>query len=328
MAVSPSTDNYTLGKGVVYFNRKNMTTGLYLGERDLGNAPAFTFNIALEKLEHYSSRGGLRAKDKEIISQISPGITFTLDEINKDNLSLLTLGDSVQVSQAAGFVDAEEVVAHLGLRSELEYRKVGSWILSHGAVTSGPFVVGTTVTSDNVDPGSGTIISVGTGQIGILIESGTFASDDTITASTVSADMTADPVWNPGVILVQDADDTITYTEYTVNTLLKDDQIGRIHFNTTGTITEGETVHVSYNRQAYAYTVIRAFNETQLEGRLRFVSDNPAGTQQELVIHRVSLAPSGDTAMIGEDWSTLAFTGEVLKDETNVNSPYMDIYMD
>ena len=93
MAVSPSTDNYSLGKGIVYFDQKNTTTGLYQGERDLGNAPAFSFNVALEKLEHYSSRGGLTAQDKEIISQITPSAAFTLDEINKQNLSLLTLGN-------------------------------------------------------------------------------------------------------------------------------------------------------------------------------------------------------------------------------------------
>ena len=90
---SPNVENYTLGKGVVFFDQKNLTTGLYKGERDLGNAPAFAFNVALEKLEHFSSRGGLKAKDKEIISQITPGITFTLDEINKANLALLTLAD-------------------------------------------------------------------------------------------------------------------------------------------------------------------------------------------------------------------------------------------
>ena len=64
---SPNVENYTLGNGVVYFNRKNLTTGLWTGERDLGNAPSFSFNVSLEKLEHFSSRGGLRAKDKQVI---------------------------------------------------------------------------------------------------------------------------------------------------------------------------------------------------------------------------------------------------------------------
>ena len=64
---TPSADNYVLGKGVVYFNMKDPITGLYTGERDLGNAPAFSLNVSTEKLEHYSSRGGLKAKDKQVI---------------------------------------------------------------------------------------------------------------------------------------------------------------------------------------------------------------------------------------------------------------------
>jgi hypothetical protein len=61
---------------------------------------------------------------------------------------------------------------------------------------------------------------------------------------------------------------------------------------------------------------------------LRFVSDNPAGTQQELEIWRVSLSPDGDTALIGADWGVLGFTGEILKDETgHPSSPYMNITM-
>ena len=70
------------------------------------------------------------------------------------------------------------------------------------------------------------------------------------------------------------------------------------------------------------------FANTQVVGKLRFVSDNPAGLQQELVVWSVSLTPSGDTAMIGDDWSTLGFVGEILKDEANHPlSPYANIIM-
>ena len=73
-------------------------------------------------------------------------------------------------------------------------------------------------------------------------------------------------------------------------------------------------------------STISAFSVTELEGELTFVSDNPVGTQQTVTIHKVSLAPEGDVSLIGDDWSTLSFTGEVLKDETeHPDSPYMDI---
>ena len=331
MATSPSTDNYTLGKGVVYFNQL-VSAGVYAGERDLGNAPAFAFNISLEKLEHYSSRGGLRAKDKEIISQISPGVSFTLDEINKDNVALLSLGDTVDITQAAGVASAEVVTGNLGMRTDLAYRSIGTHKISHGTVTSGPFTVADEVTSDNVDVGTGIIAAVDTGFIMVAIQSGTFADTDTITdTSGASADMSADPVWTAGVIMIQDSADSVTYvagTDYVISTTLRDDSIGRFQVLSTGSITEGEVLHVTYGYAASSYSEIRAFKQTQLEGKLRFVSDNPAGTQQELQIWRVSLAPTGDTALIGDDWSTLAFTGEVLKDESNTDSPYMTIIME
>jgi len=257
MAISPNTDNYTLGKGVVFFDQ--LVDGVFQGERDLGNAPAFTFNIALETLEHFSSRGGLKAKDKEIISQITPGLAFTLDEVNKENLALLTLGDTTLVTQTSGSAVAEEVVAHLDLRSDLAYRGVSN-------------------------------------------------------------------------VVVKDETDTTTYvldTDYKIDTTLSDDKIGRIFIMSSGSITEGDTLHIDYDYAGLTYTNISAFANTQITGKLRFVSDNPAGQQQELEVWTVSLVPAGDTALIGDDWSTLGFTGEILKDETNHPlSPYMNIIMD
>ena len=268
MATSPSTDNFTLGKGIVYFNRKNMDTGLYTGERDLGNAPAFSYNVALEKLEHFSSRSGIKSKDKEIISQVSPSIAFTLDEVTKENLSLLTLADIATVVQAGATITAEEVYAYPGTRIALSQRAISA------------------VTVTDEDTGAITYV--------------------------------AGPASNP-------------LANYYIDASLSDDKIGRIliHEDQSGcvaAIAAGDLLSVAYTSGAVTYTKIKAFAQNQVEGFLRFVSDNPAGQNQELQIWRVSLAPAGDTAMIGEDWSTLGFTGELLKDETNhPDSPYFDI---
>jgi hypothetical protein len=335
MAESPNTDNYTLGKGVVFFDQ--LVSGVYTGERDLGNAPEFNFSIAIEKLEHYSSRGGLKAKDKEIISQITPSLAFTLDEINKENIALLTLGDVIEVTQALGAADAEEVTAYLGKRTPLANRGVTFWNLPYdGGSTPTLFVVGETVTG--AGGATGLVLAVtGTAAAGTLTIGRTnataFVNDEAITGSVAGAATvnsstggtigTGDPV-----ILVQDSTDTTTYvagTDYEILTSLKDDVIGRIKVLSDGSITEGETLHVSYGYSALTYHTIRAFVNTQITGRLRFVSDNPAGKQQELEVWSVSLTPSGDTAMIGDDWSTLGFSGEILKDEAgHPNSPYMD----
>lgn len=335
---SPNVENYTLGKGVVFFNQKNLTTGLYMGERDLGNAPAFAFNVALEKLEHFSSRGGLKAKDKEIISQITPGVTFTLDEVNKANLALLTLADLNEVSQMAGSIASESVVAHEGLRSDLSKRNIMHWTLPYDTGT-GDFVVGEVITGAGGATGvvlavTGTITS-GTLTIG-KTNATAFIDDEAITGDIVgvaAVDSATGGTVGTGtpVILVQDATDTTTYvagTDYEMITLLKDEVIGRFKVIEGGSITESDVLHVTFGYLAADYTEVQAFANTQIEGKMRFVSDNPAGGNQELEIWRVSLAPSGDTAMIGEDWSTLGFTGEILKDETgHPSSPYMNFIL-
>jgi hypothetical protein len=342
MATSPNTDNYTLGKGVVFFDQ--LVAGVYQGERDLGNAPAFTFNIALETLEHYSSRGGLKAKDKEIISQITPGLAFTLDEINKENLALLTLGDTTTVTQAVGSVVSENIVANLGLRSDLAYRGIVSWDLPYddSAADNVIFVVGEVVTGAGGATGVVTKVT-GTASAGVLqiVRTNTtdFVDDEVITGggsgsaevNSLTGGSKSVSTAAPG-ILVQDSTDTTTYvagTDYEIDITLSDDKIGRIRIIEDGSITAGETLHVTYQYGALTYTNISAFANTQVVGKLRFVSDNPAGNQQELEVWSVSLVPSGDTAMIGDDWSTLGFTGEILKDETNHPlSPYMNIIMD
>lgn len=330
---SPSTDNYSLGKGVVYFDKLNQTTGLYIGERDLGNAPAFAFNVSIEKLEHFSSRGGISAKDKEVISSMTPTITFTLDEINKENISLLTLGTMNSVTQAATSVSKEEVTAHPGLRSDLGKRNIGLTTLPHGTVTGGPFTVGETATG-GTSSATGIVAVVGADYIQVAVTSGTFQDTETLTGGTsgATADMDSDPVWVPGAVLVQDDSDSTTYvagTDYRVNVSLKDAKIGRIQIIDGGAISEGDVLHVTYGCAETTYTEIQAFSENQIEGQLRFVSDNPAGNQQELIAWRASLTPEGDTALIGDDWSTLGFTAEILKDESgHPDSPYFDIIME
>jgi len=146
---------------------------------------------------------------------------------------------------------------------------------------------------------------------------GAAEADGTGTASTVPN------------ILVQNSDQDMTYVkgkDYDISTSLKDDHIGRIFFYADGDITDGQSLKVQYAYAASTYYTIDAFAETEVEGRLRFVSDNPAGIDLELEVWRVSVSPDGDTSLIGDDWSTLQFTGEILKDEINhPDNPYMQI---
>lgn len=88
MPASPNVANYHIGKGIVSF--KEAAAADFV---DLGNAPSFVWEPTIEKVEHFSSREGVKVKDFTAITQVGATITVTLDEITKENLRLFTLGE-------------------------------------------------------------------------------------------------------------------------------------------------------------------------------------------------------------------------------------------
>ena len=99
MATAPNSDNYTLGRGRLLFDRK--VNGAFTGLRDLGNATNFTLSMSTEKLDHYSNRAGIRVKDKSVLTSMAITGAFTLDEIMADNLAMTFLASITDVKQVA-----------------------------------------------------------------------------------------------------------------------------------------------------------------------------------------------------------------------------------
>ncbi len=93
--------NYTLGRGELHFNKFKAGTKSGIGERYMGNSPEFSLNSSVERLDHYSSDRGIKEKDDSVTLQITRGGSFTLDDINTENLALMFLGDAGVVSQTA-----------------------------------------------------------------------------------------------------------------------------------------------------------------------------------------------------------------------------------
>lgn len=102
---TPNTQDYNLGRGIIYFAEIDDTTGLPQAYRDLGNAPAFSVALEVETLEHQSSREGLRVTDKEVTISQTANVTFTLDELNFENLAEFFAGarDTHVNAAIAGF---------------------------------------------------------------------------------------------------------------------------------------------------------------------------------------------------------------------------------
>lgn len=88
MPTSPDVQNYHIGKGIVSFDEGSLGTFV-----DLGNAPSFVWEPTIEKLEHFSSREGVKTKDFTAVTQTGATITFTLDEVTPETIRLFTLGE-------------------------------------------------------------------------------------------------------------------------------------------------------------------------------------------------------------------------------------------
>jgi hypothetical protein len=101
-----------LGKGILKFDRFD-AQGLPTGLRDLGNAPNFTIQPVLETLEHFSSREGIKKKDKTVIVSAGLTVKFKLDEYDRKNLALAMM--------ATESGDILTLLASTTLEGELEF---------------------------------------------------------------------------------------------------------------------------------------------------------------------------------------------------------------
>lgn len=103
-----SINNYTIGKGIARF--KKTGAGTY---RDMGNAPEFEFTPELETLEHFSSRAGVRTKDKEVVITKSGTLRIVLDEFDKDNIALALLDDAYTGTGAIEIFGGNSVIGEV-----------------------------------------------------------------------------------------------------------------------------------------------------------------------------------------------------------------------
>jgi hypothetical protein len=85
-----STTLYTLGRGILWIGDWNVATPpVYpTGFKDVGNCPDFSVEVTEEVLPHYSSRSGIRKKDKTVTLEAGYTVKFSLDEKSVKNLQM------------------------------------------------------------------------------------------------------------------------------------------------------------------------------------------------------------------------------------------------
>jgi len=102
---SHDTGLLTVGRGILKFDRwdaDELPTSL----RDVGNATEFEVSADVTELEHFSSREGIKKKDKSINLSVNGKGKFTLEEYCLENLALMVLGsisgDTINFLKATG----------------------------------------------------------------------------------------------------------------------------------------------------------------------------------------------------------------------------------
>lgn len=85
-------NNYSLGRGELWFAR--FTDNAYTIESEfyIGNSPAVNLNLEQEMLEHFNSDYGIKEKDESITLQVTRTLTFETDDISIRNVGYFFFG--------------------------------------------------------------------------------------------------------------------------------------------------------------------------------------------------------------------------------------------
>lgn len=190
----PFENNYTLGRGELYFARKDPVTGAMGGERYLGNTPSANLTAEEEKLEHFSSDRGIRVKDKVVTLQVNYTGTLEVDNIDYENVALFFLGETENLTIAQTTVASEQVgVTGVGVEKGMFYQL--GMTAGNPAGAKGIIFPGAAGTAFALKKGASTlvagadyVVNAELGRVEILDTSANVTDGDVLTATyTVTA---------------------------------------------------------------------------------------------------------------------------------------------
>jgi len=117
-----------------------------------------------------------------------------------------------------------------------------------------------------------------------------------------------DPATPP---VVTDATDVTTYVEGTDYEI--DYQVGRILPLVSGSISEGDVLHVGSSWLAQSGFSIKALDNLSFNVFMRLIGRNEAtGKNHEVIINKAQLEPAGDLNWISDDLIDIELTGKIL----------------
>lgn len=99
--------NYTLGRGKIYFSRFRPNSQIPTGFRYIGNTPEFSLTIESENLDHFSSDQGIREKDDSVPLEVTRTGSLITDHIDPENVALFFFGskETLTVTGSTGLTE-------------------------------------------------------------------------------------------------------------------------------------------------------------------------------------------------------------------------------
>lgn len=308
MPLSPHTDNYSYGKGVIYFKPEGSN-----GMLDLGNCPSFNANVEISKNEHFSSRKGTKVKDKVFVSQKAAKFALTMEEFSPENLAIALMGETVKSSEAAAVLDGQEVTAVPDRFVELGARDLRVTRIAVTDVAGAPFDDGETITGDT-SAATAKVAWAGDGYLECVNVVGEFQAGETLTGGTSSATANVGGVeLREDVVCVDAADPTVRYepgVDYDLNP-----RGGLLRVRSGGSI--GESCFVSADAPAHEVYRIDALTEGSITGEILFIGDPDEGPKHEIRIWKASLTTSGEVSWISDEQASIPVEIECQDDSLN-----------
>jgi hypothetical protein len=91
-STSPNIGNYVVGRGIGYVKLVAPSANPDTNFVDCGNITEFTFQVKPTRLEHFSSRIGVRKKDMVVVTELAATLTIVMEEFTARNLGFACLG--------------------------------------------------------------------------------------------------------------------------------------------------------------------------------------------------------------------------------------------
>lgn len=101
-----------------------------------------------------------------------------------------------------------------------------------------------------------------------------------------------------------------------------DEANGRIYFLPGCSLADDTAIQVTYDAAAGTRDQVVS-GGTAVYGSLRYIADNPKGSNKDFYIPLLKLTPEGDYSLISDDWQSIGFAFEILKKGT-LEGVYID----